>query len=127
MTLILRPLIAATFLMLSLPASGEPPPVEDLRKAVESNLQPAVELYREFLSLPNDALFPDDIDALNRWMEGAFGARGFETRQLPTAGSPALFAQRLTSPSEPTVLVYLQADGQPVDPVMAAGTEDENS
>ncbi len=49
-------------------------------------------------------------------MEGAFAERGFRTQRIPTSGNPALFAERLRESAARTVLVYLQADGQPVDP-----------
>ena len=97
-------------------ARAEPPTVTDIRDAVENNIDGAVELYREFLALPNDALNPDDIEALVAWMEREFGARGFRTQRIPTNGNPALFAERPHDPAAKTVLVYLQADGQPVDP-----------
>ena len=116
MTRCARILLGAFVLFLPLPALSDAPPVQELRKTVDANMGPAVTLYREFLSLPNDAVYPDDIDKLLTWMEGAFGDRGFDTSRLATGGSPALFAERLTSATEPTVLVYLQADGQPVDP-----------
>jgi acetylornithine deacetylase/succinyl-diaminopimelate desuccinylase-like protein len=87
-----------------------------MRRAVQDNIGGAVELYREFLAQPNDALNPDDIDALVTWMEGAFGERGFRTQRIPTRGNPALFAERRHDAASATVLVYLQADGQPVDP-----------
>ena len=95
---------------------ADPLPPGELRASVDAHIGPAVSLYREFLALPNDAVYPDDIDRLVAWLEGAFADRGFETRRIPTAGSPALYAERLTDSSDPTVLVYLQADGQPVDP-----------
>jgi acetylornithine deacetylase/succinyl-diaminopimelate desuccinylase-like protein len=97
-------------------ARAEPPAADDLRRAVDSNIERAVALYREFLALPNDALRPDDIEALVAWMETAFATRGFHTQRIPTAGNPALFAERSRDSASPTVLVYLQADGQPVDP-----------
>jgi acetylornithine deacetylase/succinyl-diaminopimelate desuccinylase-like protein len=50
------------------------------------------------------------------WMETEFADRGFDMRRIPTAGSPLLLATRLADPEMPTVLVYLQSDGQPVDP-----------
>ena len=96
--------------------TADPLPPGQLRASVDAHIGPAVSLYREFLSLPNDAVYPDDIARLVAWLEGAFAVRGFETRRIPTAGSPALYAERLTDSSAPTVLVYLQADGQPVDP-----------
>ena len=87
-----------------------------IREIVAENVEPAVALYREFLALPNDATYPNDIARLLKWMQSAFEERGFVVRPLSTGGNPALFAERLTDPSEKTVLVYLQADGQPVDP-----------
>ena len=97
-------------------ATAEPPSIEEIRAAVDENRDAAVGLYREFLALPNGAMYPDDIEALLAWMERAFGARDFETRRIATDGSPSLYAQRLVPGAQRTVLVYLQADGQPVDP-----------
>ena len=50
------------------------------------------------------------------WLEAAFAERGFTTERLPTPGRPLLLAERPAPDAERTVLVYLQADGQPVDP-----------
>jgi len=97
-------------------AQSESLAADEIRRNVDDNVNVAVALYREFLSLPNDANHPDDIEKLVVWMEGAFGERGFETRRIPTEGSPALYAARLQENASKTVLVYLQADGQPVDP-----------
>ena len=49
-------------------------------------------------------------------MEVAFSDRGFATQRIATAGSPLLLAERHVSDDAKTVLIYLQADGQPVDP-----------
>jgi acetylornithine deacetylase/succinyl-diaminopimelate desuccinylase-like protein len=49
-------------------------------------------------------------------VRAAFEKRGLSTRVLPTAGPPLLLAERLVTNAEHTVLVYLQIDGQPVDP-----------
>ena len=97
-------------------AIAEPLPVDEIRERVDAHYRESLELYREFLSLPNDANHPDDILKLVEWMESAFGARGFETRRIPTPGSPLLLAERKRADADRTVLVYLQSDGQPVDP-----------
>ncbi len=110
------PAVIATVLLASGVARGEPLAADDIRRAVDNNIDAAVTLYRQFLALPNDALQPDDIEALVAWMEGAFGERGFRTQRIPTSGNPALFAERRHDAAAKTVLVYLQADGQPVDP-----------
>jgi acetylornithine deacetylase/succinyl-diaminopimelate desuccinylase-like protein len=107
---------AAALLLAAGAALSEPPSPDELRSAVSDNVANAVALYREFLALPNDALRPDDIEALVAWMESAFAARGFRTQRIPTGGNPALFAERRQDAAARTVLVYLQADGQPVDP-----------
>ena len=112
----LYPAVIATALLVTGAARGESPSMDDIRRAVDNNVDGAVSLYREFLALPNDALHPDDIDALVTWMEGAFGERGFRTQRIPTEGNPSLFAERRHDAAARTVLVYLQADGQPVDP-----------
>ena len=106
----------ALALLITIAARAEPPTVDDMRRAVTDNVGAALSLYRDFLALPNDALKPDDIETLVVWMEEAFAARGFRTQRIPTAGSPSLFAERSHESASRTVLVYLQADGQPVDP-----------
>ena len=75
-----------------------------------------MELFREYLGLPNDGHYPEDIDRLVSWLEVQFEARGFDTERLPTEGNPLLFAERRVANPAGTVLVYLQSDGQPVDP-----------
>ncbi len=112
----LYPAVIATVLLVTGVARGEPLATDEIRRAVDNNIDGAVTLYREFLALPNDALHPDDIEALVTWMEQAFGERGFRTQRIPTNGNPALFAERRHDAAAKTVLVYLQADGQPVDP-----------
>ncbi len=97
-------------------AIADPLPAETIRRLAEENKRPAIELYREFLSLPNDANYPDDILKMVVWLEDAFGARGFSTQRISTEGSPLLLAERHISDAAKTVLVYLQSDGQPVDP-----------
>ena len=97
-------------------ALAEPVPVEEIRAAVDGHATSAIAFYRDFLGLPNDAQYADDIDILVEWLATEFTKRGFETQRLGTAGNPALFAGRHAGSDKSTVLVYLQADGQPVDP-----------
>ena len=83
---------------------------------VSSNALEAISLYREFLSVPNDANIPEQIGSLNSWVQRAFEQRGFTTQPIATDGSPSIYAERLSPGASKTVLIYLQADGQPVDP-----------
>lgn len=73
------------------------------------------DMYRDLLSLPNDAHFPEDIEHNVRWCEAAFGQRGFTTQRLETPTVPLLLASRNSPGAQKTVLIYLQLDGQPVD------------
>lgn len=75
----------------------------------------AFALYRDILTLPNVASSPDDILRVIEWLEREFGKCGFATERLPTPGSDLVLATRPSTGATRTVLVYLQADGQPVD------------
>lgn len=89
---------------------------DEIRRLTIARSADAIAQYRDFLSLPNDANYPGDILKLVDWMEPRFQDLGFSTRRIPTAGSPALFLEKPATDAEKTILVYLQADGQPVDP-----------
>lgn len=69
-----------------------------------------------FLSLPNDAHFPEQLEPNITWLENAFGDRGFTVERLPTAGIDLVLARYVQDEELPTVLIYVQVDGQPVDP-----------
>ena len=79
----------------------------------------AIHSFREFydlLSIPNDAHHPADIEKNVQWCEAAFAKRGFTTQRLNTATIPLLLAERKVKNPKSTVLIYLQIDGQPVNP-----------
>ena len=72
---------------------------------------------KELLAIPNDAHFPKDIERNVQWCEQHFTRSGFSTKRLETPGAPLLLAERKTkAKGAKTVLIYLQVDGQPVDP-----------
>jgi acetylornithine deacetylase/succinyl-diaminopimelate desuccinylase-like protein len=97
------------------PAAAQLQP-DRIRSMVERRAPQALELFREYLALPNDAHYPQRMEPLMDWVDGAFAGRRFETEWLTTPGLPLLLAHRRVSAPVATVLVYLQADGQPVDP-----------
>ena len=74
------------------------------------------EMFREILSIPNDANQLDDIELNVRWCEKNFIDRGFITQRISTTKAPLLLAEKTFSKANETVLIYLQIDGQPVDP-----------
>jgi acetylornithine deacetylase/succinyl-diaminopimelate desuccinylase-like protein len=87
-----------------------------LQALTDEFVQFGFQTYHEFLRLPNDAAnHPDDLDTVIQWLEVAFQARGFHTERLPTPSIDLLLAERTAPGADRTVLIYLQADGQPVD------------
>jgi acetylornithine deacetylase/succinyl-diaminopimelate desuccinylase-like protein len=71
--------------------------------------------YLEFLSMPNDAVVPADIQKNVDWLERAFRKRGFAVKQLENKGKPMLFAEWPKKVAGArTVLYYMHLDGQPV-------------
>ena len=75
----------------------------------------SIEELAEFFSIPNDAIYPEQIIPNVIWCENAFQKRGFKTQRLETETVPLLLATRNYQDAEKTVLIYLQVDGQPVD------------
>lgn len=87
----------------------------------ERHAQATYREYFELLSLPNDAIVPEDIRKNVEWLEQAFRKRGFTTQQLPNDGKPMLYAEYPGSdPARKTVLFYMHMDGQPVIPAQWA-------
>jgi len=69
----------------------------------------------EWLSIPNDANYPDQIKENLDWLDRNFTDAGFEVKRLETKGHPLFFAQKAVDKKLPTVLFYMHFDGQPVD------------
>ena len=68
---------------------------QEIIEYAEAQVPAALEMFREYLSIPNDAQnLPDDMIRTAQWYEAALQARGFETEWLETARLPQLFAQR---------------------------------
>ncbi len=109
-------LLLFSLLLQTAVAQEHPLSVEQIKKLTADRSYSALSLYREYLSLPNDANFPEDIERMAVWLEQQFGQRGFSVTRIDTPGSPLLLAERPSAGAQKTALVYLQADGQPVDP-----------
>ena len=96
-----------------IPAQVSPDVISTLS---EESLTTSLHRFRYFLSLPNDAHFPADLEKNISWLEDQFGRLGFSLERLTTAGLDLLLASQNYSGAEKTLLIYLQVDGQPVDP-----------
>jgi len=99
------------------PVSAQPTSGSWQEAAREAALRSLPEFY-DLLRLPNDANVPEDIEKNVQWCEAAFAKRNFRTQRLATAGAPLLLAESLAPRPKggKTVLIYLQIDGQPVNP-----------
>ncbi len=87
------------------------------QQTFERYAQTSLEEFMGLLSLANDAHYPEDIEKNVAWCERHFAARGFKLKRLKTPGAPLLLGEKRSSqPNAQTVLIYLQIDGQPVDP-----------
>lgn len=75
----------------------------------------AIPEFIECLGIANDAHYPEDIEKNITWALKAFSRRDFKLSRLPTDGLDLLLAEKKIKDSYPTLLVYLQVDGQPVD------------
>ncbi len=110
------PLILFIALTSASPGHAQPPDRSVLETLTESHLRPSLEVFREFLRIPNDGHYPEHVEQNMQWMERALTQRRFTTRRLETAGAPLLLAERPAAGTKPTLLIYLHVDGQPVDP-----------
>lgn len=103
--------IVCGHLSISLPAQSH----QD--KVFSQYAKTSIPQLREFLAIPNDAHMHDDIEQNVKWCEENFKQHNFITKRLITPTVPLLLAERKCGiPDAKTVLVYLQVDGQPVDP-----------
>lgn len=101
-------------LLLAAVAAPDGPSAEEIEAARVRSVMP---VFRTLLAVANDANDPAQVDANVSAARTLFEARGFEVRELPSdGGPPLLLAERLLDPELPTLLLYLQLDGQPVDP-----------
>ena len=68
-------------------------------------------------SVSADGKFREDVRRAGDWVAGQFRAMGLATEVIPTAGHPIVYAEWLSAPGAPTVLVYGHYDVQPPDPL----------
>ena len=88
---------------------------EEIAVAARKELPRATSDLREFLAIPNDGHYPEQIEANRIWITEAFAQRGFAVETIHTPGAPHVFAEKKFVKKGKTVLFYLQIDGQPAD------------
>jgi acetylornithine deacetylase/succinyl-diaminopimelate desuccinylase-like protein len=70
---------------------------------------------QEYLKIPCDANFKEDILKNYIWVENQFTQRGFTAKKLETAAIPVmLLEKKSTNVKAKTIMFYYHSDGQPV-------------
>ena len=87
-------LFTTTFIFLSFfQAFSQTISSKKMDKWVTEKLPKILTTHREFVSLPNDAAFPKDMDKNIEWLEKAFQALDFEVKVLETGRIPLVYAE----------------------------------
>ncbi len=113
--LTMRILPFAFVFLFSIPLQAQTIGRAELESLTEKHWQPALELLNEIVSMPNDAVYLDQIETNINWCEEVFAARGWNQEQLDTGGIPLLLLEKKQPNSKKTVLFYFHVDGQAVD------------
>ena len=82
----------------------------------KANAAPIVRELLDWLSLPNDASVPEDIQRAAEALRMMMEKRGIRTEILPLPGGrPVVYGELLAEGATTTLLFYCHYDGQPVD------------
>lgn len=87
----------------------------DLDQLTEDHWQHGLNLLREIVAIPNDAMIPSQIEPNIQWTESQFEQRDWSTQRLATGGAPLLLVEKSQANAKKTVLFYFHMDGQAVD------------
>ena len=69
--------------------------------------------FRDFLSIPNIASRPNDLQRNAEWIVEYIGKRGFSSEIVRAGGAPYVIAEKSVPGATKTVLFYVHFDGQP--------------
>lgn len=86
-----------------------------MESLTEKQWQPALSLLTEIVSMPNDAVNPEEIEVNIKWCEEIFAGRGWSKERLETGGIPLLLVEKTQPNAKKTALFYFHVDGQAVD------------
>lgn len=103
-----------TALSLSVGVSAQKLSPKKMNVLVAKQMVPAAQELKDYVSIPNDAVNPEDILKNVQWAEKAFGKRGFKTEVLQNSRLPLFLAEKKYSKASKTVMFYFHLDGQPV-------------
>ncbi len=95
--------------------------MEHIRNYLEQHQDRFIAELVDFLKIPSisaDSAYQDHVNQAADWLVEKFQALSVDrVEKYPTAGHPIVYAEKITDPSKPTVLVYGHYDVQPPDPL----------
>jgi acetylornithine deacetylase/succinyl-diaminopimelate desuccinylase-like protein len=73
--------------------------------------------YLRFQSISTDPAYESEIKKCSEWLKAYLESSGFTVSIWQGEGHPCIFAEKISAPDAPTVLLYNHYDVQPVDPL----------
>ena len=73
--------------------------------------------FLRFPSVSTDDKFAGNVRDCAQWLSAKLSAIGLESKVVPTAGHPVVWARNKHQQGRPTVLIYGHYDVQPPDPL----------
>lgn len=93
----------------------------DHKAFIEANRQRFLDELLDWLRIPSISSDPNSKEAMTKaaeYLRDRLTEQGVDRVEIyPTAGHPIVYAEKITDPSKPTVLVYGHYDVQPPDPL----------
>ena len=112
----LRLMLLTLALLAPATSFAEDDPLEAARAWRETHAHRIVGELVEFLSMPNVATNPADIQRNAEWLKARMERSGIETEIVPiTGGRPVVFGELRVPGAKRTLLFYCHYDGQAVD------------
>ncbi|HZY11114.1 MAG TPA: dipeptidase [Bacteroidota bacterium] len=95
--------------------------MKQILEYIDNNKQRYLDELKELLAIPSISTSPEhkpDIQRCAQWIADHLKKIGMKNSKIiPTAGHPIVYAEWLEAPNKPTVLLYGHYDVQPVDPI----------
>src|SRR5579859_8081198 len=97
--------------------SAQVAPPEAAKRYTAAHQSELTRQFSEFLSIPNVAADPVNLEKNANFLLNALRRRGVDARLLTLPGAPTVvFGQILTQGAQHTIVFYAHYDGQPVTP-----------
>ena len=111
----MRTLLTTLACLLYLTSSAQSLTSEQIHQLADEHFYEGMNTLKEFLALPNIGKVSDNIDLNVDWCIQEFEKLDFETQVLTQEGVKHVFVKKILDEKLPTLLFYLQVDGQSVD------------